>query len=41
MNNPEASTESIIEVAKAAEAHDFIMGLTDGYNTIIGEEVLA
>jgi ATP-binding cassette subfamily B protein len=38
MNHPEASTESIIEVAKAAEAHDFIMELADGYGTKLGEK---
>lgn len=32
-----ASKESIIEAAKIANAHDFIMNLEDGYNTIIGE----
>ena len=37
MNNPEASTEEVIRVAKAAEAHDFIMELSDGYGTILGE----
>ena len=35
-NDPEASTESIIKVAKAAEAHDFIM-MQDGYGTRLGE----
>ena len=37
MNQPEADTESIIRVAKAAEAHNFIMELPDGYNTHLGE----
>ena len=37
MNNPEADTESVISVAKAAEAHDFIMELPDGYGTRLGE----
>ena len=37
MNDPEASTESIIKVAKAAEAHDFIMEMQDGYGTRLGE----
>ncbi len=34
---PEASMEEIIAVAKAAQAHDFIMALPKGYDTIIGE----
>ncbi|BAY24341.1 cyclic nucleotide-regulated ABC bacteriocin/lantibiotic exporter [Calothrix sp. NIES-2100] len=34
---PEATTEEIIAAAKTAAAHDFIMGLPDGYNTIVGE----
>lgn len=32
-----ASEESVIAVAKAARCHDFIMGLPDGYDTVIGE----
>jgi ATP-binding cassette, subfamily B, multidrug efflux pump len=35
--NPNASLERVIEVAKAAQMHDFIMGLSDGYETIVGE----
>jgi len=34
---PNSSNEEIIEAAKAANAHDFIMALPDGYNTIAGE----
>jgi len=34
---PEASLEEIIEAAKAAEAHDFIMDFADGYETHVGE----
>ncbi len=34
---PEASTEEIIAAAQAAAAHDFIMALPNGYNTIVGE----
>ncbi|NWF62422.1 MAG: peptidase domain-containing ABC transporter [Fischerella sp.] len=34
---PDATTEEIIAAAKAAAAHDFIMGLPNGYNTIVGE----
>ncbi len=33
----DASKEDIIQAAKAANAHDFIMELEDGYETIIGE----
>ena len=38
LNYPEASTESIIEAAKIACAHDFIMGLSEGYATQITEK---
>lgn len=34
---PEASREEIIEAARAAMAHDFIMALPRGYDTLIGE----
>lgn len=34
---PNASLDQIIEVAKTAQIHDFIMSLPDGYNTIVGE----
>lgn len=37
LTNPEATAEEIIEAAKAAAAHDFIMGLPNGYNTRVGE----
>jgi len=33
----DATTEEIIAAARAANAHDFIMELEDGYETIIGE----
>jgi ATP-binding cassette subfamily B protein len=33
----EATMDEIIEAAKIAEAHDFIMELPDGYETIVGE----
>ena len=34
---PEAGDETIIEAAKAANAHEFICELEDGYDTVIGE----
>jgi ABC-type multidrug transport system fused ATPase/permease subunit len=34
---PNATDEEIIEVAKKAEAHDFIMSLAEGYDTLVGE----
>ncbi len=34
---PGATDEEIIAVAKKAQAHDFIMALTDGYDTLVGE----
>ncbi|MBD2577881.1 peptidase domain-containing ABC transporter [Oscillatoria sp. FACHB-1406] len=37
INNPDASTDEIIEAAQIAAAHDFIMGLPNGYNTRVGE----
>ena len=36
--NIEETEENIIQAAKAANAHDFIMNLPDGYNTVIGEQ---
>ncbi|KAB1502404.1 ABC transporter ATP-binding protein [Corynebacterium sp. 320] len=38
--NPGASEEQIIQVAKDAFAHDFIMKFNDGYDTVIGERGL-
>ena len=35
--NPSASREQVIAAAKAAEAHDFIMALPQGYDTDLGE----
>src|SRR5690606_28254227 len=35
--NPDAPLEEVIAAAKAANAHDFIMMKTDGYDTIVGE----
>ena len=37
LNDPQASTESILEAAKIACAHDFIMGLGQGYATPLAE----
>jgi len=34
---PDATDEDVIAAAKAAAAHDFIMGFPDGYNTSVGE----
>lgn len=36
--NPEASREQIINAAQIAQAHDFIMELPNGYDTVIGEQ---
>ncbi len=33
----DASSEEVLMAAKAANAHDFIMDLKDGYNTLVGE----
>lgn len=35
--NPQATQKEIIEAAKKARCHDFIMSLPDGYKTVIGE----
>lgn len=35
---PGATPGEVIAAAKAANAHDFIMNLSDGYNTVIGED---
>src|SRR5699024_11248293 len=37
MGNPEATEEEVIAAAKAANAHDFIMELRQGYDTLVGE----
>ncbi|MFN6474610.1 MAG: ABC transporter ATP-binding protein [Nostoc sp. SerVER01] len=34
---PNATLEEVIEVAKNAQIHDFIISLPDGYETIVGE----
>ncbi len=38
MGKPEASDEEIISAAKTARAHSFIRQLTQGYDTVIGED---
>ena len=37
IGKPDASRDEMIEAAKAAACHDFIMSLPDGYDTMIGE----
>lgn len=37
LTNPDASTDEIIEAARVAAAHEFIMALPNGYNTRVGE----
>ncbi|MBD2296350.1 peptidase domain-containing ABC transporter [Anabaena sphaerica FACHB-251] len=37
LTNPDATTEEIIEAAKIAVAHEFIMNLPNGYNSRVGE----
>ncbi|MBA0125344.1 ATP-binding cassette domain-containing protein [Haloechinothrix sp. YIM 98757] len=37
---PESSEEEIIAAAKAAQAHEFITALPDGYDTLVGERGL-
>ena len=37
LNHPDATPEEIIEAAKIAAAHDFVMNLPSGYNTRVGE----
>jgi ATP-binding cassette subfamily B protein len=34
---PDASEQDILAAAQAAQAHDFVMGFPDGYDTVIGE----
>jgi ATP-binding cassette subfamily B protein len=35
---PGASCEEVVEAARAAEAHEFIKALSDGYDTFVGEQ---
>ena len=37
---PDASREEVIEAAKSAHIHDFVMSLPDGYDTTVGERGL-
>ncbi len=37
MGKPNATDEEVIAAAKAANAHDFIIGLPQGYDTKVGE----
>jgi ATP-binding cassette, subfamily B, heavy metal transporter len=37
---PDATSEEVIEAARAAHIHDFIASLPDGYNTMVGERGL-
>ena len=37
MGNPDATEEEVIAAAKAANAHDFIESLPEGYDTKVGE----
>lgn len=38
MGKPDASESEVVEAAKAAHAHNFIMQLPQGYDTVIGED---
>lgn len=40
VGNLHATDEQVIDAAKKANLHDFIMTLPDGYNTIIGEQAV-
>jgi ATP-binding cassette, subfamily B, bacterial len=37
---PDATREQIVAAARAAEAHEFITGLPQGYDTVVGEQGL-
>jgi len=37
LTNPDATSDEIIAAAKVAAAHEFIMALPQGYNTVVGE----
>lgn len=38
IGNPDATPEEVMRAARVAAAHDFIMGLPQGYNTVVGEQ---
>jgi ATP-binding cassette subfamily B protein len=38
--NPEASLDDIVQAARAASIHDFVLGLPEGYQTQVGERGL-
>lgn len=37
-SKPDATNEEVVRAAKLANAHDFIVNLPEGYNTIVGEK---
>lgn len=37
LGNPSASPEEVVEAARRAQCHDFIMQLENGYDTMVGE----
>ena len=37
--SPEADMEQVMDAARKARCHDFIMALPDGYDTVIGDDV--
>jgi ATP-binding cassette subfamily B protein len=38
VSDPDATPEDVMRAARVAGAHDFIMGLSEGYNTQVGEQ---
>ncbi|MDR2267016.1 MAG: ABC transporter ATP-binding protein/permease [Christensenellaceae bacterium] len=36
LGNPDATDDQIVDAAKAAQCHDFIISLPNGYNTMVG-----
>ena len=38
VSDPDATPEDVMRAARVAGAHDFIMGLPEGYNTSVGEQ---